>query len=102
MTVFTAAEAAQVVTTQIDRFRNALRVEASHTDAFEQPRRRAELVDQIDLLNLLDETIRAALEAPSRVGPPLPEAAAETPFLRSPANLSAAQVAARWTPDGDR
>lgn len=105
--VYTAREAADVVTAQIDRLREPLRVEASRTNAIEYPRRRIELVEQVDLLNRLDELVRRALGAPSRVGPPRP-ALRDVPdepagFPISPAYPSPAHRSfrdgARWTPD---
>lgn len=105
--IFTAGEAADLVTREIDRFREPLRRDASHADAYTAPRLRAELVAQIDLLNLLDETIRTALGAPSRVGPDRPELRdipePDGPEVLSPVpptHRRAYPAAARWIPDG--
>lgn len=94
---FTSAEAADLVTREIDRFRKPLRKDASEVDAFTFPRLRAELVAQIDLLNLLDETIREALRAPSRIGPARPELRDFPDSWQSP-DRRAFPVAARWRP----
>lgn len=94
---FTSAEAADLVTREIDRFRKPLAEKASHVDHHVYPRFRAELVAQIDLLNLLDETIREALRAPSRIGPPRPELR-DVPDSWQPADRRAFPVAAYWRP----
>lgn len=91
-----------VVTQQIDLFREPLRRDASAVNAIEYPRYRAELVAQIDLLNLLDETVRAALGAPSRIGPPRRELR-DVPdeLMPSPACRQEYSDGAGWRPGDD-
>lgn len=102
--IHTSAEAAEIATRHFEDYRNALRLMAQDARGERERPARLALIEAVELFDQLEDGVRAAFGAPSRIGPDRPEPAelaGDMPLpvgLVSPANRTANSAAASWSP----
>lgn len=100
--IFTPAEAADVVLSRFEAFRDEVRALASDAGGEENRRIRAALVLAMDRFGVLEDAVLAGFGLPSRKGPDRPDLADEQPAVGPVSSVNRTANSAAWRMDAGR